>query len=162
MKVNYTEYPVEVPLFNLFRKIWIRNSPAWRWQRELIKIHTSEKPYLNTIRESRMKSTANGNVFHCAAYFVYCSQYILINVFFSWCGNKYAFIYLLLLSLKHWSPLLHSNWWTLITFSRQLYLWKGSAYLKFFLFYTDGVRSWCTLHRTHPQPPRRDWFLWSR
>ncbi len=92
MKVIYTEYPVEVPLFNLFREIWIRNSPAWRWQRELIKIHTSEKPYLNTIRESRLKSTAKGNVFHCAAYFVYCSQYILIDVFFSWCGNKYAFI----------------------------------------------------------------------
>jgi hypothetical protein len=44
------------------------------------------------------KSMANGNVYHCVAYFVYNNQHIFICVFFL-CGNKYAFIIYYLCSL---------------------------------------------------------------
>jgi hypothetical protein len=67
-------------------------NPYEHWQRKLIESHTRRNP-IEFNCESRRKSTANGYIFYCVAYFRLSSLYIIIYVFFL-CGNKYAFIYL--------------------------------------------------------------------
>ncbi len=79
---------------------------------------------MNTIRESRLKSTANGNVYHCAAYFVYCSQYILIDVFFFLDAaiNMHLFIYLF---MNQFLPRPSVCLWGLFNVLQKLYFGKN-------------------------------------
>ena len=65
VKGNYWEYSVGVTLLILFRETWISINMA----EKLIEIHT-RRNLIEFNCESRRKSTANGYIFHCVAYFV--------------------------------------------------------------------------------------------